>query len=696
MAENGFDEHFSSSVNRREDRDRDRQKCRSGRFSPTHSAHGCLMRTSLFKLSTEKKAKKVRFYRNGDRFFKGVVYAVSNERFRSIESLLEELTKSLVDQANLPKGVRFIFTVDGKKITDLDQLEEGEAYVCSSTEAVKKLDYGKNESPQWNSCKNKSSCSLKLEMNNHQEKDFIRPKLVTVIRNGIKPRKAVRILLNKKTAHSFGQVLGDITEAIKLDSGIVKKIFTLDGKPVNCLADFFNDDSIFIAYGPEKYSHDDFDLDSDECKSLTPCTKSPIMQRSTKMSAKLRGRQFSPCFENENADFNGEIYYTNTSPKLHRKSRSKSPGQVKFQNGHLSLTQHNFPSDISKNYDVGKIIGDGNFAVVRECIDKKTRKEFALKIIDKTKCKGKEQMIENEVSILRRVHHSNIVLLLEEYDLDNELYLVMELLKGGDLFDAIAGATKYTERDASKMINNLASALAYLHSRNIVHRDIKPENLLVFDDENGCKSLKLGDFGLAVEINESHELLYTVCGTPTYVAPEILAETGYGKKVDMWATGVIMYILLCGFPPFVSQTNNQDELFDQILAGRYEFTSPYWDDISNSAKELIVNLLQVDVDGRFSAVQTISHPWVADDTALDNDMHETVSHELGVYFDTKPKTSSKSAGIALVASTALDKGQQYFPSRRSLRSGDSSPSTHNSLHNVNGNGNHYKDDAETF
>jgi len=160
------------------------------------------------------------------------------------------------------------------------------------------------------------------------------------------------------------------------------------------------------------------------------------------------------------------------------------------------------------------------------------------------------------------------------------------------------------------MIYNLANALSYLHSLNIVHRDVKPENLLICEHEDGTKSLKLGDFGLAVQI-EDGEKLYSVCGTPTYVAPEILAETGYGKEVDIWAAGVITYILLCGFPPFANEENDQDLLFDQILSASFEFTKPFWDSISQSAKELITNMLEVDPSKRYTAYEVMQHQWVA-------------------------------------------------------------------------------------
>ncbi|XP_061156139.1 neuronal migration protein doublecortin-like [Syngnathus typhle] len=267
-----------------DERDKASRSPRNGRLnglpSPTHSAHCSFYRTrTLQALSNEKKAKKVRFYRNGDRYFKGIVYAVANDRFRTFDALLVDLTRSLADHINLPQGVRFIFTIDGTtRITALDELEEGESYVCASENAFKKVDYTKNVNPNWSvnvkaSASQKSIQSLAARAATEpreQSKDFVRPKLVTVMRSGVKPRKAVRILLNKKTAHSFEQVLTDITEAIKLESGVVKRIFTLDGKQVTCLQDFFADDDVFIACGPEKhrYAQDDFSLDENECRVM--------------------------------------------------------------------------------------------------------------------------------------------------------------------------------------------------------------------------------------------------------------------------------------------------------------------------------------------------------------------------------------------------------------------------------------------
>uniref|UniRef100_A0AAR2KYG1 non-specific serine/threonine protein kinase n=1 Tax=Pygocentrus nattereri TaxID=42514 RepID=A0AAR2KYG1_PYGNA len=666
-------EHF-------DERDRAQRSSRgasraNGLPSPTHSAHCSLYRTrTLQALSSEKKAKKVRFYRNGDRYFKGIVYAISQDRFRSFDALLADLTRSLSDNVNLPQGVRTIYSVDGsEKIMSMEQLEEGESYVCGSIEPYKKLDYTKNVNPNWSvnmkttassrappSLASAKACSL----DSKEGKDFIRPKLVTIIRSGVKPRKAVRILLNKKTAHTFEQVLSDITDAIKLDTGAVKRLYTVDGKLVNCLQDFFGEDDIFIACGPEKFRYqDDFLLDESECrvvKSQSYGRISSMQGRCSPRSGASR-RSKSPA---SNSSANGTAGSQLSTPRS-GKSPSPSPTSPaslrrrRVRAFHLCLfpavaevveESPQVPASIAERYKVGRMIGDGNFAVVRECVERSTGREYALKIINKGKCRGKEHMIQNEVSILRRVKHPNIVLLIEEMDTYNELYLVMELVKGGDLFDAITSTNKYTERDASGMLYNLASAIKYLHSLNIVHRDIKPENLLVYEHQDGSKSLKLGDFGLATVVDGP---LYTVCGTPTYVAPEIIAESGYGLKVDIWAAGVITYILLCGFPPFRGSTEDQEALFDQILMGQLDFPLPYWDNVSDSAKELITCMLQVEVNQRYTALQVLDHPWVNDDGLLENEHQLSVAGKIKKHFNTGPKLSSTAAGVSVIT---LDEG----------------------------------------
>ncbi|XP_042341145.1 serine/threonine-protein kinase DCLK2 isoform X2 [Plectropomus leopardus] len=682
--------------------------------SPAHSAHCSFYRTrTLQSLTSEKKARKVRFYRNGDRYFKGLVYAVSNDRFRSLDALLMELTRSLSDNVNLPQGVRMLYALDGgRRITSLDELIEGESYVCASNEPFRRVDYTKNVNPNWSvGCKTGTSRSLSslIPLKSEQQresKDFIKPKLVTVIRSGVKPRKAVRILLNKKTAHSFEQVLTDITDAIKLDSGAVRRLYTLEGKQIICLQDFFGDDDVFIACGPEKYRYaqDDFVLDHSECRvlktshsrSATPnrTAKSPGPSRRSKSPGAARqpvhySTSQSPIKSPVNGISNSQISTPKSTksstpsptsprpvpsfkiPPSHHISSSNVNGSL---NNHQEQTNRLSPevngnrylpnSTILEKYKIGKVIGDGNFAVVKECVERSTGKEFALKIIDKAKCSGKEHLIENEVAVLRKVKHPNIIMLIEEVDTPSELYLVMELVKGGDLFDAITSSAKYTERDASIMVYNLAEALKYLHSTNIVHRDIKPENLLVFEYPDGTMSLKLGDFGLATVVEGP---LYTVCGTPTYVAPEIISESGYGLKVDIWAAGVITYILLCGFPPFRSESNLQEDLFDQILLGRLDFPSPYWDNITDSAKELIGKMLQVNVEARYTAQDILSHPWVTDDAVMENNMKMEVTGKLKTHFNTAPKHNNTTAGVSVIMRTALDKKTLQLTTHRHPR-----------------------------
>uniref|UniRef100_A0A8C3A062 Serine/threonine-protein kinase DCLK2 n=1 Tax=Cyclopterus lumpus TaxID=8103 RepID=A0A8C3A062_CYCLU len=565
--------------------------------SPAHSANCSYYRTrTLQALTSEKRAKKVRFYRNGDRYFKGLVYAVSSDRFRSYDALLMELTRSLADNLHLPQGVRTIYTIDGsKKITSMDELVEGECYICASNEPYRKVDYKKISIQSW------KPGAAGAGRESRESKEFIKPKLVTVIRSGVKPRKAVRILLNKKTAHSFNQVLADITEAIKLDSGAVKRLYTLDGKQLTSLQDFFGEDDVFMACGPEKfrYAQDDF--------VLTQCSKTPAFVNECRV--KVPRSAAHPKTTTPKVP-SGSSLSPKTPPRGLCRTKSPGPGGNQQEatsaltvNGNRSVSS----SVISEKYKVGKVIGDGNFAVVKECVERSTGQEYALKIIDKARCCGKEHLIENEVAVLRRVRHPSIIQLIEVDETSSQLFLVMELVKGGDLFDAITSSTKYSERDSSAMVFNLGGAVKYLHQMNIVHRDIKPENLLVCEYPDGTKSLKLGDFGLATVVEGP---LYTVCGTPTYVAPEIIGETGYGLKVDIWAAGVITYILLCGFPPFRSENNVQEELFDQILRGKLEFPSPDWDAISLPAKMLISQMLQVNVDTRFTAEEILAHPWV--------------------------------------------------------------------------------------
>uniref|UniRef100_A0A915PGI4 non-specific serine/threonine protein kinase n=1 Tax=Setaria digitata TaxID=48799 RepID=A0A915PGI4_9BILA len=548
-----------------------------------------------FRCFPGSKAKRVRFYRNGDQYFKGMWYAISVERVRSFQALLGDLTRTLTDAVNLPHGVRYIFSLDGShKLSSLEEFEDGYGYVCSSSEVYKRVDYENAREPTWRiSLAGSSPTPLVVNSPLKQEpNDFVYPKIITIIRSGVKPRRVVRHLLNKRTARSFLQVIQDITVVVKLDSGAVRKLYALNGKEVTCLADFFGEDDVFIAYGKEKMSVDDFYVVSEESKRLY--STRPRIPRGKPPRRRMPAR-------NETL----------------REDRAGSVVPDAEMSRHL-------PLPLDSVMHLVRLIGDGNTALVYETMCKRTRERKALKVIGHESVVGKEELIKSEIAIMRRISHDFIVQMHDCWEFEGSFYLSLELITGGDLFEYLCQVRHVTERCAAGLLKCLASALDYLHNLNIVHRDVKPENLLVYICPfTGDLRLKLADFGLAVEM--SGEPLTVICGTPTYVAPEVLAELGYDHKVDLWAAGVILYVLLCGFPPFQRQvlrdvkiksylifsaSGNQEQLFEQILSGRFSFPPPIWDKISYSAKGLIQGLLQLDVEERFSASQILSYPWI--------------------------------------------------------------------------------------
>ncbi|KAI1715702.1 protein kinase domain-containing protein [Ditylenchus destructor] len=280
--------------------------------------------------------------------------------------------------------------------------------------------------------------------------------------------------------------------------------------------------------------------------------------------------------------------------------------------------------NIRDRYDFKDVLGTGAFSKVflAECrFDPGTM--VAIKCIDKKALKGKEESLENEIKVLRKLRHKNIVQLFDTFDEKNYVYLVMELVTGGELFDRIVAKGSYTERDASNLIRQVLQAVFFMHENGVVHRDLKPENLLYYNQDEESK-IMISDFGLSK--TEESGVMATACGTPGYVAPEVLQQRPYGKAVDVWSIGVIAYILLCGYPPFYDE--NDANLFAQIIKGEYEFDSPYWDEISDSAKDFISHLMCCDPEQRYSCDQALAHPWISGNTARDKDIHGTVATHL--------------------------------------------------------------------
>jgi len=262
--------------------------------------------------------------------------------------------------------------------------------------------------------------------------------------------------------------------------------------------------------------------------------------------------------------------------------------------------------DINKYYKItNKILGQGYFAVVKVGKDLKTGEEVAVKFVKKSLVE-REETLANEIDILGSIQHPNVVGLRAIFDTEETLFIVMDLMKGGELYEEIVKRKSFSEKDASRILSQLFSALAYLHKRGIVHRDLKLENLLLVKEGDPDLNIKLADFGLSKLY--SGKALQTACGTPFYVAPDILLGDGYGTAVDMWASGVLLYVLLSGRLPFAADTDT--ELFKLIMAGDLVWKSPQFDTVSAEAKDLISKLIVVDPDQRLSAEEALKHPFI--------------------------------------------------------------------------------------
>ncbi|TPX44773.1 hypothetical protein SeMB42_g01997 [Synchytrium endobioticum] len=336
-------------------------------------------------------------------------------------------------------------------------------------------------------------------------------------------------------------------------------------------------------------------------------------------------------------------------------------------------------------YELGETLGTGAFSEVKTAIERSTKNKFAIKIIDKAKCKGKESMIETEVDILKRVKHDNIIQLYEMYEIDSKIYLVMELVTGGELFDHIVSRGKYTEGDAAKIVFKILLAIEYLHSLGIAHRDLKPENLLLSDKSKQAK-IMISDFGLS-KVFDDDEVMRTACGTPGYVAPEVLRRQGYSKEIDLWSLGVITYILLSGYPPFYDQNNV--ELFKQIMTGKYEFDRPWWDNVSESAKDFIRHLLVLEPRQRYTAQDALAHPFIVNNCGTADEyeaarshtsLHQVKAHCI------PPKHGSHSAwqaeDIEINEDVATHQGQQPQPQQQQQQQVNLAPTVQANLNRV--------------
>ncbi|XP_055054738.2 calcium/calmodulin-dependent protein kinase (CaM kinase) II beta 1 isoform X21 [Misgurnus anguillicaudatus] len=286
-------------------------------------------------------------------------------------------------------------------------------------------------------------------------------------------------------------------------------------------------------------------------------------------------------------------------------------------------------------YQLYEELGKGAFSVVRRCVKLSTGQEYAAKIINTKKLSARDhQKLEREARICRLLKHPNIVRLHDSISEEGFHYLLFDLVTGGELFEDIVAREYYSEADASHCIQQILEAVLHCHQMGVVHRDLKPENLLL---ASKCKNaaVKLADFGLAIEVQGDQQAWFGFAGTPGYLSPEVLRKEAYGKPVDIWACGVILYILLVGYPPFWDE--DQHKLYQQIKAGAYDFPSPEWDTVTPEAKNLINQMLTINPTKRITAQEALKHPWVCQRSTVASMMHRQETVECLKKFNARRK-----------------------------------------------------------
>uniref|UniRef100_A0AAX7SY81 calcium/calmodulin-dependent protein kinase n=1 Tax=Astatotilapia calliptera TaxID=8154 RepID=A0AAX7SY81_ASTCA len=317
----------------------------------------------------------------------------------------------------------------------------------------------------------------------------------------------------------------------------------------------------------------------------------------------------------------------------------------------------------TEEYQLYEELGKGAFSVVRRCVKVLSGQEYAAKIINTKKLSARDhQKLDREARICRLLKHPNIVRLHDSISEEGHHYLIFDLVTGGELFEDIVAREYYSEADASHCIQQILEAVLHCHQMGVVHRDLKPENLLLASKSKGA-AVKLADFGLAIEVEGDQQAWFGFAGTPGYLSPEVLRKDPYGKAVDLWACGVILYILLVGYPPFWDE--DQHRLYQQIKAGAYDFPSPEWDTVTPEAKDLINKMLTINPAKRITAAEALKHPWISHRSTVASCMHrqETVEclkkfnarRKLKVDFQNKTMNGSnkKADGVKVTSSSSL-------------------------------------------
>ncbi|XP_025050647.1 ribosomal protein S6 kinase alpha-3 isoform X2 [Alligator sinensis] len=274
---------------------------------------------------------------------------------------------------------------------------------------------------------------------------------------------------------------------------------------------------------------------------------------------------------------------------------------------HSIVQLHRNSIQFTDGYEVKEDIGVGSYSVCKRCIHKATNMEYAVKIIDKSKRDPTEEI---EI-LLRYGQHPNIITLKDVYDDGKYVYLVTELMKGGELLDKILRQKFFSEREASAVLLTITKTVEYLHAQGVVHRDLKPSNILYVDESGNPESIRICDFGFAKQLRAENGLLMTPCYTANFVAPEVLKRQGYDAACDIWSLGVLLYTMLTGYTPFANGPDDTpEEILARIGSGKFSLSGGYWNSVSDTAKDLVSKMLHVDPHQRLTAAQVLRHPWI--------------------------------------------------------------------------------------
>ncbi|KAF6270232.1 ribosomal protein S6 kinase A2 [Rhinolophus ferrumequinum] len=318
-------------------------------------------------------------------------------------------------------------------------------------------------------------------------------------------------------------------------------------------------------------------------------------------------------------------------------------------------------------YEIKEDIGVGSYSVCKRCVHKATDAEYAVKVIDKSKRDPSEEI---EI-LLRYGQHPNIITLKDVYDDGKSVYLVMELMRGGELLDRILRQRCFSEREASDVLCTIARTMDYLHSQGVVHRDLKPSNILYVDESGNPESIRICDFGFAKQLRAENGLLMTPCYTANFVAPEVLKRQGYDAACDIWSLGILLYTMLAGFTPFANGPDDTpEEILARIGSGKYALSGGNWDSISDAAKDVVSKMLHVDPHQRLTAVQVLKHPWIVNREYLSQqqlsrqDVHLVKGAMAATYFALNRTPQAPRLEPVLSSSLAQRRGMKRLTSTR--------------------------------